>query len=88
MHEAGTNMLLINKGQAKREPFKGIGGGGSAKKNRFCSFWYMLKPHLSSFQDGVICISIIETFSFTGTFVRAVFQNIGKIALCRKNGHF
>ena len=26
VHEAGTNMLLINKGQAKREPFKGIGG--------------------------------------------------------------
>ena len=37
VHEAGTNMLLINKGQAKREPFKGI-GGGPAKKNRFCSF--------------------------------------------------
>ena len=48
----------------------------------------MLQPYLSSFQNWVICLSIIQTFCSTSTYVKAVSQNIGKIALCRKNGHF
>ena len=33
-------------------------------KNRSCSFWYILKPHLSPFQNGVTCLSIIGNFYF------------------------
>ena len=57
-------------------------------KIKFCSFLCMLQLYLSSIQNGVIWLTTIKTFRFTSSYVKSVFQNIGKMALYRTNGHF
>ena len=56
-------------------------GGFRPHRTLWCSPIFLLSKM-------VICLSIIQTFCFQSTFVKAVSQNIGKIKLCRKNWSF
>ena len=67
MHEAGTNMLLINKGQAKREPFKGIGG---------------VQPKKIDFVHFDICCSPIFLLSIMGSYVFHILLLLFYMHLC------
>ena len=49
----------------------------SSQKRDFTNF--IVWPHLSSFQNGAICLSFINTFHFTSNLLKKVLQGVCQI---------